>query len=82
MAITVNMTKARTIHLTEIRRVRNKELGKLDIEWFKANDSGKVGVESQRQTLRDIPETFNLSAPSTADALKALWPSDLPERIS
>ena len=80
MAITVNMTKARTIHLTEIRRVRNKELGKLDIEWFKANDSGKVGVESQRQTLRDIPATFDLSAPSTTDALKALWPSELPER--
>jgi hypothetical protein len=80
MAITVNMTKARTVHLTEIRRVRNKELGKLDIEWFKADDSSKVGVESQRQTLRDIPATFDLSAPSTANALKALWPSELPER--
>jgi len=85
MAITVNMTKARTLHMSEIRRVRNAELVKEDTNMLKAIEAGDTSAQSavatKKQTLRDIPQTFNLSSPRTPAGLKALWPSDLPERI-
>ena len=85
MPISVNMTKARVIHLTEIRRVRNLELAAKDIESLRATESGNTSalatVNTQKQTLRDIPATFDITTGiSTPAQLKARWPSDLPAR--
>jgi hypothetical protein len=70
-AIKVNMTKAREIHMGRIRDVRDKKLVELD--------KRKYGNEfdAERQTLRDIPSTFDLTSATTADELKTLWPSEL-----
>ena len=85
MPIGVNMTKARVIHLTEIRRVRNDELVKEDINMLKAIEAGNTSEQStvatKKQVLRDIPATFDITTGvTTPEALKARWPSELPAR--
>ena len=84
-AVAVNMTKARAIHLTEIRRVRDEELVKLDIPWMKAVEAGdtdaQATIKGQKETLRDLPATFDLTTDvDTPEKLFARWPSELPDR--
>jgi len=77
-------SKASAIHMNRIREVRNAELAKEDINFQKAIEaddaSAKTAVATKKQTLRDIPQNFDLSGASTDDELDALWPSELPER--
>ena len=85
MPIDVNMTKARAIHLEEIRRVRNEELAAKDIPWMKAVEAGdtdaQATIATEKQTLRDLPATFDITTDvDTPEKLKAKWPSELPER--
>tara|TARA_R100001244_G_C5108422_1_gene120539 strand:- start:190 stop:447 length:258 start_codon:yes stop_codon:yes gene_type:complete len=84
MPIVINMTKARAIHLAEIRRVRNDELVKEDVNMLKAIEAGDASVQStvatKKQTLRDLPATFSLDSYADPAALKAAWPSELPAR--
>ena len=85
MPINVNMTKARVIHLTEIRRVRNEELVKEDINMLKAIEaedaSAQSTVATKKQVLRDIPATFDITTDvDTPAKLKAKWPTELPAR--
>ena len=83
--LAVNMTKARVLHLAEIRRVRNQELVKLDIPFIRAVESGDASGQStiatEKQVLRDIPATFDITTGvDTPELLKARWPSELPAR--
>ena len=85
MPINVNMTKARAIHLTKIRRVRNEELVKEDITFMRAVEAGDTSAQStvatKKQVLRDIPATFDITTGvTTPELLKAKWPSELPAR--
>ena len=83
MPINVNMTKARAVHLAEIRRVRNAELVKEDTNMLKAIEAGDASTQStvatKKQVLRDIPQTFDLTT-DTPEELKARWPAELPAR--
>lgn len=78
----VNMPKARVIHMGRIRLVRNKELLGLDWQLSRAQETNNTAEEARiktlKQTLRDIPATFDLSDHITATALKAAWPAELP----
>lgn len=80
-AFSHDMAKAREIHMAAIRRVRDAELARLDIETIKALGSGDTAkrdqVEAQKQVLRDIPSSFDLSSAKTCDALKAMWPAEI-----
>jgi hypothetical protein len=82
MPVNVNMTKARAIHLAEIRRVRNLELVAKDITFMRAVESGDTDAQTtigtEKQVLRDIPATFDLTDAATPEALKGLWPTELP----
>ena len=85
MPINVNMTKARAVHLTEIRRVRNEELVKEDVTFMRAVEAGdtdaQATIATKKQTLRDIPATFDITTGvTTPEQLKARWPSELPAR--
>jgi len=87
MPVNVNMTKARVIHLTEIRRVRNAELEKEDVNMLRAIEAGDASAQStvaaKKQTLRDIPATFDITTDvDTPEKLKAKWPAELPARES
>lgn len=72
--VDINMPKARDIHMQRIRTMRDIELAKLDVEQLKGSD-----VAAQKQILRDIPQTFDLSQAQTPEQLVTLWPSLLPE---
>ena len=84
MPVNVNMTKARAVHLTEIRRVRNAELVKEDVTFMRAVEDGdtdaQATIKTKKQTLRDIPATFSLDGYGDPTALKSAWPSELPAR--
>jgi hypothetical protein len=85
MPINVNMSKARAIHLTEIRRVRNAELVKEDVTFMRAVEAGdtdtQATIATKKQTLRDLPATFDITTDvDTPEKLKAKWPSELPAR--
>ena len=83
MPIRVNMDKARKIHMDVIRTVRNTELAALDIPFMRALESSDTAAQAKiaktKQTLRDIPQKFNLNA-STPTELKNKWPPELPDR--
>ena len=85
MPINVNMTKARAIHLAEIRRVRNAELVKEDLTFMRAVEAGDASTQAtiatKKQALRDLPATFDITTDvDTPEKLKAKWPSELPAR--
>ena len=81
MPIVINMSKARGIQMDKIREVRNKELAKKDIEFMKAleaDDGSSTAIADEKQVLRDIPQTFDLTT-DTVEQLKELWPEELPK---
>jgi len=85
MPVNVNMTKARAIHLAEIRRVRNEELVKEDVTFMRAVEAddtdAQATIKTKKQTLRDLPATFDITTDvDTPEKLKAKWPAELPER--
>ena len=80
MPIVVNMEKARGIQMDKIRLVRNAELTKKDIEFMKAleaDDGSSTAIAAEKQVLRDIPQTFDLTT-DTPEELKNKWPDSLP----
>ena len=80
MPIVINMAKARGIQMDKIREVRNKELAKKDIEFMKAleaDDGSSTAIAAEKQVLRDIPQTFDLTT-DTPEELKNKWPDSLP----
>ena len=79
--VEVNMPKARGVHMDKIREVRNKELAKKDIEFMKAleaDDGSSTAIAVEKQTLRDIPQTFDLTT-DIPEELKEKWPEGLPK---
>jgi hypothetical protein len=81
----VNMPKARGVQMNHIRRARNTKLKVLDLEQVIAAGAGdepaRERIETQKQTLRDIPQTFDLTtSPDTPEELKAQWPTELSPR--
>lgn len=67
--VDVNMDKAREIHMDNIRAVRDEKLKELDIEALHGAD-----VQEEKQALRDIPATLDLTTAETPEELKAIWP--------
>lgn len=80
----LDMDAARGLQMDAIRRVRNAELAQLDITFMRAVETGDTAAQStigaEKQQLRDIPQTFDLSGAATPEALMGLWPAELPSR--
>ena len=75
------MDKARGIQMNNIRVMRDKELAKKDIEYMKAleaDDGSATAIATEKQALRDIPQTFDLTTDSPEE-LKEKWPEGLPK---
>lgn len=68
----VDMEKAREIHMNKIREARAEKLQALDIETLKGID-----VQMEKQILRDIPKSFDLSKAKTPEDLKKMWPKEI-----
>lgn len=83
-SLNVNMGKARGIHMDHIRKARDRELKRLDVEYMRADERGdtlgKQEISALKQRLRDIPQKFDLTVAKTPGELKALWPVDYIKR--
>ena len=84
-AVQVHMPTARGVHMDTIRVVRNAELAKEDVTFMRAVEDGdtdaQATIKTKKQTLRDIPATFDLTTDvGTPELLKARWPTELPAR--
>lgn len=81
----INLAKARGVHMDMIRVVRNNELVKLDAVYLRALEArdtpSQDAITTQKQTLRDIPQTFDLTT-QTPRQLMAKWPLELPVRVA
>ena len=80
--VTIDMAEARGIHRDRIRRARDRRLAALDLDYQRADEAGdaaeKRRVATLKQKLRDIPQSFDLGHAETPEALKQLWPDELP----
>ena len=81
----INMVKARVVHMDKIRVVRDAELVKKDLTSLRAvedaDTDAQATIKAEKQTLRDIPATFDLTTDvDTPEKLKAKWPTELPAR--
>lgn len=78
----INMARARKVQMDYIRQDRNAELERLDLITLRALESGDAAEQQRisaiKQTLRDIPQTFDLNGYTTPKALRAAWPTGLP----
>lgn len=78
---TVDLSRARTLHMDNIRQARDKALIALDVPFMRAVESGDLAeqqrIREEKQRLRDIPSTFDLSIYATATEIKAAWPTGL-----
>jgi uncharacterized Zn-finger protein len=81
----VNMAKARGVQMDKIRTARNIELAAKDVSFMRAVEAGDTSAQAtigaEKQTLRDIPQTFDLTTDNDTPAeLRIKWPSELPAR--
>ena len=79
--ISVNMTKARDLHRESMRQARAPLLTKLDVNYIRADESGKEidkrTIVAHKQSLRDVTKDAGIDAAQTPDDLKKVWPSIL-----
>ena len=77
--ISIDMTKAREIHKTNIREARAPKLLELDIEFQKAleSSSSTTDIVSKKKALRDAPANSAIASADTEAKLKAQWNKDI-----
>jgi len=84
--VQVNMSRARDIHMSYIRKCRDAELVRLDVPFLRAIESGETAEQKRiavvKQRLRDIPLTFDLASYSTPDTLERAWPERLTKLVT
>jgi hypothetical protein len=77
----VNMDKARLIHMNQIRKVRNEKLKEISGSEKRPRPEIEAlfpeQVRTELQTLRDIPQVFDLTSAITPEELMMLWPAEL-----
>ena len=76
--ITVNMDKAKQVHLSRMRAARDVVFKQVDADRAIAVDNSDQGalasVKARAAELRDVTKHPDLLAAKTPDDLKAVWP--------
>jgi hypothetical protein len=79
--VSVDMPKARVIHMSRLRVKRNERLKQLDTDYLKADEDNdgqqKTAIKAKKQQLRDMPQTYDLSTANTPEELKLMIPDYL-----
>ena len=72
--VEVDMAKARELQKDVIRAERKPLLEALDVEWFRAVETGGdvAAVAAKKQALRDVTSDPRIEAAATPEELKAL----------
>lgn len=78
MSLTINIEKAKIVFISKLRRFREDELPKLDIEYMRALELGNptTNIVTKKEQLRNLPN-IDLSDVTNLDELKAKWPTEL-----
>ena len=80
-ALQVDMPRARQIHLERLRKARDQELDKKDKDFTRAhgkkNQPEQDRIEAERENLRNLPQTVNVTAATTPQELLSVWPTEL-----
>ena len=73
--ITEDMSKAKELHKTNIRRARVDKLASLDIEYQRATETSAdtSAIVTKKQALRDAPAASGIATASNTTELKAQW---------
>lgn len=79
--VSVDMKKARAIHMDKLRTLRDAKLKQLDTDYLIADESGdpakKAAIKALKEKLRDMPNKFDLSQAQDPEQLKSLVPDYL-----
>ena len=77
--ITEDMSKAKELHKTNIRRARVDKLAALDIEYQRAIETSAdtSAIVTKKQALRDAPAASGISTASNTTELKAQWDTSI-----
>ena len=77
----VDMDRARSIWMANLKRVRNIKLSDLDIKSLMALESNDqvalADVLAKKKVLRDMKNTYDLSTAQTWQELLTMWPDYL-----
>ena len=70
-----DMSKAKELHKTNIRRARVDKLSALDIEYQRATETSvdTSAIVAKKQALRDAPAASGIATASNTTELKAQW---------
>ena len=77
--ITEDMSKAKELHKTNIRRARADKFTALDIEYQRATETSAdtSAIVAKKQALRDAPAASGISTASNTTELKAQWDTSI-----
>ena len=77
--ITEDMSKAKELHKTNIRRARADKFTALDIEYQRATETSvdTSAIVAKKQALRDAPAASGISTASNTTELKAQWDTSI-----
>ena len=77
--ITEDMSKAKELHKTNIRRARVDKLAALDIEYQRATETSAdtSAIVTKKQALRDAPAASGIATASNTTELKAQWDTSI-----
>ena len=77
--IETDMTKAKEIHKTNIRKARIPKLAELDIEYQRATETSAntSDIVAKKQALRDAPAASGISTAANTTELKAQWDTSI-----
>jgi len=79
MGFGIDMAKAREIHKTYIRAVREPKLAALDVEFQIAQETsaGITTIVANKQALRDAPAAAGITTAANITELKAQWDTSI-----
>ena len=77
--ITEDMSKAKELHKTNIRRARADKFTALDIEYQRATETSvdTSAIVAKKQALRDAPAASGIATASNTTELKAQWDTSI-----
>ena len=80
MAFSINMDKAKELHINKIRQKRTELFTELDVQFMKALEQGNTTliaeIGAKKQALRDATNIDSGSISNLSD-VKALWDTDI-----
>ena len=77
--ITEDITKAKEIHIKQIRLARASKFTDLDIEYQRATETSAdtSAIVAKKQALRDAPSASGITTAANANDLKAQWDASI-----